>query len=101
VEKVAKKRGLDFVLYIGDDPSNEPVFTYLNELTKSPLVRQDAKIYTCTVGRKPTQAKYFLSDQGEVSSLLQTIQGLGKQPIAAPQPPKTFSSMVHLPVDEI
>ena len=30
LESIAKKFPIDFVLYIGDDHGNEPVFTYLN-----------------------------------------------------------------------
>lgn len=30
VETIAKKYPIDFIMYIGDDYGNEPVFTYLN-----------------------------------------------------------------------
>jgi trehalose 6-phosphate synthase/phosphatase len=30
LESLAKKFPIDFILYIGDDTGNEPVFTYLN-----------------------------------------------------------------------
>jgi trehalose-6-phosphatase len=30
VETIAKKYPIDFIMYIGDDYGNEPIFTYLN-----------------------------------------------------------------------
>ena len=78
---------LDFILYIGDDGQTEQVFKYLNRMqTKqrrliakklqaksglqpaSPLqqrtsnlnVSPDINVYTCTIGKRATQAKYYV-----------------------------------------
>lgn len=32
VKSIAKKFPIDFIMYIGDENGNEPVFTYLNNI---------------------------------------------------------------------
>lgn len=36
IEKLAKQFPLDFVMYVGEDSTNEPVFTYLNGKKQRP-----------------------------------------------------------------
>lgn len=53
---IARKYAIDFVMYIGDDSGNEPVFTYLNNKkhSNSKFLNDRASLYTCTIGRKAT-----------------------------------------------
>ena len=89
LETFSKKFPLDFVLFIGDDNGNEPVFTYLNNKKQqsSRLLTgvsfkffamnvnvQTASVYTCTVGRRATQAKYFLNDSDAFYHMIQSLQ---------------------------
>jgi len=62
---IARKFPIDFILYVGDDPQSEKVFSYLNSRKQhhSKYLAGFAPVYSCTIGRKATQAKYYLSDQ--------------------------------------
>ncbi|KAJ2816366.1 hypothetical protein GGI24_005742, partial [Coemansia furcata] len=56
--------GVDFVLAAGDGRADEPVFAYLaQEFAHVPL-------YTATVGRKPTAARFYMQDVDAVLSVL-------------------------------
>lgn len=87
VDTLAKKYPFDFVMYIGEDQTNEPVFTYLNGKRQKPGKElqgvsprfnyeflQNAGVFTCTIGRKATQAKYFLNDSDSVVRMLEALQ---------------------------
>ncbi|OAD69655.1 glycosyltransferase family 20 protein, partial [Phycomyces blakesleeanus NRRL 1555(-)] len=53
----------DFVLSIGDDRSDEDMFGLLNK-------QEIPNVFTCTVGSRSTEAKYFVSNvQGVLASL--------------------------------
>ncbi|KAJ2469858.1 Trehalose-6-P synthase/phosphatase complex synthase subunit [Coemansia sp. RSA 2322] len=55
---------LDFVLAVGDSRADEPVFAYLAaEFAHVPL-------FTVTVGRKPTAARYYVPDVDAVLAVL-------------------------------
>ncbi|KAJ2491349.1 Trehalose-6-P synthase/phosphatase complex synthase subunit [Coemansia sp. RSA 2050] len=61
---VAELPAVDFVLAAGDGRADEPVFAYLaQEFAHVPL-------FTATVGRKPTAARYYVQDVDAVLSLL-------------------------------
>lgn len=62
----------DFVLCIGDDRSDEDMFESISRVTSDPN-----EVFACTVGLKPSMAKFYLDDTFEVISLLQGL------PIAA------------------
>ena len=59
----------DFVLSIGDDRSDEYMFEKLLE----PVAAENACVYTATVGRKKTVAKYYISDVDSVTGLLAAL----------------------------
>lgn len=56
---------VDFCLCIGDGKTDEPVFATLN--TDLPGA------FTCTVGRKQTEALYYLSDVNQVQDVLRQL----------------------------
>ncbi|POO03311.1 Trehalose-phosphatase [Trema orientale] len=64
----------DFVLCIGDDRSDEDMFEtiYLSSADKASLPSV-AEVFACTVGQKPSTAKYYLDDSAEVIKLLQGL----------------------------
>ncbi|KAK7317199.1 hypothetical protein RJT34_01214 [Clitoria ternatea] len=68
------KRGQspDFILCIGDDRSDEDMFESI--LTKPYSSSSAPEIFACTVGQKPSKARYYLDDTVDVMMLL---QGLG------------------------
>ena len=60
----------NFVLCVGDDRSDEDMFESIEASMSSPPHEPSAEVFLCTVGRKPSKAKYFLDDTSEVLRLL-------------------------------
>lgn len=63
----------DFVMCIGDDRSDEDMFESILSTVTSPLLPSPPEIFACTVGRKPSKAKYYLDDASDVVKLLQGL----------------------------
>lgn len=70
----------DFVLCIGDDRSDEDMFESIASAVNSPSLPAISEVFACTVGRKPSKAKYYLDDTVEVIKLLQGIATASVQP---------------------
>jgi len=60
----------DFVMCIGDDRSDEDMFESILSTVSCPSLPSAPEIFACTVGRKPSKAKYFLDDTTDVVKLL-------------------------------
>lgn len=58
-----------WVLSIGDDRTDEDMFKELYKLTKD----KDVVVNTCTVGRKTTAAKYYVSGVEDVLAVLEAL----------------------------
>jgi trehalose 6-phosphate synthase/phosphatase len=56
----------DFVLCLGDDKSDEEMFRTL----KDSVLESTEKTFPCTVGQKPSLARYYVNDNTSVVSLL-------------------------------
>ncbi|KAJ4915194.1 hypothetical protein Rs2_00744 [Raphanus sativus] len=63
----------DFVLCIGDDRSDEDMFEAIGNAMSKNLLCADALVFACTVGQKPSKAKYYLDDTMEVRSMLESL----------------------------
>lgn len=63
----------DFVMCIGDDRSDEDMFESISSTVRHPLLPIAPEIFACTVGQKPSKAKYYLDDTVEVIKLLQGL----------------------------
>lgn len=63
----------DFVLCIGDDRSDEDMFESIGRSVSDASVPAIPEVFACTVGQKPSLAKYYLDDTVEVMKLLQGI----------------------------
>ena len=57
---------IDFILCVGDGKTDEPVFTMLNNYNAKDF-------YTATVGKKQTEAKYYINSVPEVQDLLNEL----------------------------
>ncbi len=57
----------DLVLCVGDDGSDEDMFESIKSLMND---APDTEVFTCTVGQKPSKAKYYLDDTIEVIKML-------------------------------
>ncbi|XP_072962761.1 alpha,alpha-trehalose-phosphate synthase [UDP-forming] 5 [Typha angustifolia] len=63
----------DFVLCIGDDRSDEDMFEVINGAICGPCLSPAAEVFACTVGQKPSRAKYYLEDTAEIIRMLQAL----------------------------
>ncbi|GFY91027.1 trehalose-phosphatase/synthase 9 [Actinidia rufa] len=78
----------DFVMCIGDDRSDEDMFESILSLR---LVTPE--IFACTVGRKPSKAKYYLDDTADVVRLLGGLANASRpKPIHVAQFRVSFNS---------
>lgn len=60
----------DFVMCVGDDRSDEDMFESILSTVACPSLPAPPEIFACTVGRKPSKAKYYLDDAADVVKLL-------------------------------
>mmetsp|Transcript_24411 Transcript_24411/g.46252 ORF Transcript_24411/g.46252 Transcript_24411/m.46252 type:complete len:852 (+) Transcript_24411:471-3026(+) len=70
----------DLVLCIGDDRSDEDMFIGLETLAKT-LGTPECKVFSATVGQKPSRAPYYVNDQSEVIELLHAVVSLKQKPL--------------------
>ncbi|PWZ30011.1 putative alpha,alpha-trehalose-phosphate synthase [UDP-forming] 7 [Zea mays] len=70
-----KERGkqADFVLCIGDDRSDEDMFENIADIIKRNMVAPRTSLFACTVGQKPSKAKFYLDDTFEVVAMLSAL----------------------------
>ncbi|KAJ0971468.1 hypothetical protein J5N97_019427 [Dioscorea zingiberensis] len=66
-------RQADFVLCVGDDRSDEDMFEGINGIVNKDMVASNTSVYACTVGQKPSKAKYYLDDTFDVINMLQAL----------------------------
>ncbi|KAG6502046.1 hypothetical protein ZIOFF_041933 [Zingiber officinale] len=69
----------DFVLCIGDDRSDEDMFESINSTASSNQFPSVPEVFACTVGQKPSKAKYYVEDCSEVIRLLHGISSFSTQ----------------------
>lgn len=69
----------DFLMCIGDDRSDEDMFESINSTASSSLFSVVPEVFACTVGQKPSKAKYYVNDTMEVLRLLEGIADSSNQ----------------------
>ncbi|KAL2228012.1 probable alpha,alpha-trehalose-phosphate synthase [UDP-forming] 11 [Sesamum indicum] len=69
----------DFVLCIGDDRSDEDMFEAISSSITSRSLPDTTEVFVCTVGQKPSMAKYYLDDTFEVIKMLQGLSAVSAQ----------------------
>ena len=73
-----KKDPADFILSIGDDVSDEEMFKVIKALSKEDskfiAKKQVLKSFTCTVGKKPSLANYFINDASDLVGILDVLK---------------------------
>ena len=73
-EKIRQKRAPDFILCIGDDASDEKMFRYLKSKSKEiKSFNQKAKLISVTVGKKPSEAEYYVNNSKDVQELINKL----------------------------
>lgn len=68
----------DFVLCVGDDSSDEDMFEALTNCTNNPEIPKIIELFACTVGNKPSMAKYYLEDTTDVLKMLRSLADVGQ-----------------------
>ena len=85
----------DFVLAIGDDYSDEEMFKALKQLyiNKSNVLSKNSRCFSCTLGRKPTEADYYLNDSSEILQYLEALRNWTKRD---PEAFANWNSTMHI-----
>ena len=100
VDKVSGlgREAIDFVFCVGDEQSDEAMFASVEGLTFSP--HMPAEVIACTVGQKPSRAKYYLNDSREVMEMIRAAIGStantrqsATTPLTSPRSPASPSSV--------
>ena len=68
VKKILHETQPDFVLCLGDDKSDEGMFQAFAENEDKCMA-----VFACTVGQKPSQAKFYVNDSRGVVALLSQL----------------------------
>lgn len=68
----------DFVLCIGDDRSDEDMFEVITSAVSGPSLSSTAEVFACTMGRKPSKAKYYLDDTAEIVRLMEGLASVSQ-----------------------
>ncbi|KAL3333087.1 hypothetical protein AABB24_033252 [Solanum stoloniferum] len=82
-----KRKLADFVLCIGDDRSDEDMFEIIGDALSRNIISYDAKVFACTVGQKPSKAKYYLDDTSEVVLMLDSLADATDTPVTSDDEP--------------
>lgn len=80
----------DFVLCIGDDRSDEDMFEIIGDAMTSGVFSSNSSVFACTVGQKPSKAKYYLDDTIEVINMLEALAD-ASDPSPSPRIEEGFS----------
>ena len=83
----------DLVLCVGDDRSDEDMFESIEALMN---FAPSAEVYACTVGQKPSKAKYYLDDVVEVIKMLQGLANASNPGSASSLPALADFSSLHI-----
>ncbi|CAA7397851.1 unnamed protein product [Spirodela intermedia] len=63
----------EFVMCVGDDRSDEDMFDSMEAAISGGSLAGEVKTFGCTVGQKPSKAKYYLEETSGVVSLLRGL----------------------------
>ena len=65
----------DFIMCLGDDTTDEKMFSYMKN--KKNIIKDEysknLKVITCTVGKKPSSAHYYVNNTKEVKNILENF----------------------------
>jgi len=67
---------VDFLLFIGADSSDEPVFEYLKQeikSSKSQYFSQDCHTNLCILGKKPSKADFYVDEIEKLAILINKL----------------------------
>ena len=82
---VENGRQADFVLCVGDDRSDEDMFEDIAGVVTKKLVAPHTSIFGCTVGQKPSKARYYLDDTTDVINMLRALADASEPSLSSPE----------------
>lgn len=85
-----KGKSPDFILCIGDDRSDEDMFESILTKSDSATSSSAPEIFACTVGQKPSKARYYLDDTMDVMALLTALGSESRSSTEAPSEKENF-----------
>lgn len=91
----------DFVLCIGDDKSDEDMFEGIAGVKAQNLVSANTSVFACTVGQKPSKARYYLDDTSDVVNTLEALADVSDSPSSSPEEPSSPVSNDRRGVDDV
>lgn len=72
--KASQTAKLDWLLYLGADTGNEPVYGFLRQKRVEVFFKREHHRYVATLGKKPSIAEYFVDDAEEAQFLLARLR---------------------------
>ena len=73
LETMQTKVMLPDVLCVVDDRSDEDMFEVIMSAMAGPSLSPVAEVFACTVGQKPSKARYYQEDTTEIFKMLQGL----------------------------
>ena len=77
-KRVSTRKGeIDFIMAVGDDVNDEEMFAEIKALKNeaSPyFLPNTLKVVTCTIGKKPTKAKFYINDGSDLTHVLDLLR---------------------------
>jgi len=74
-------KAANLVVCIGDDRSDEDMFVGLESGNAATMIAENCKVFSTTVGQKPSRAPYYVNDAFEVEELLHAVVSLHAKPM--------------------
>ncbi|XP_011028589.1 PREDICTED: probable alpha,alpha-trehalose-phosphate synthase [UDP-forming] 9 [Populus euphratica] len=92
---IASGKPPGFVLCIGDDRSDEDMFESISKTPYSSSLPSAPAIFACTVGQKPSKARYYLDDTVDVLALLQCLADASRSNLSNTETQVSFDNVVR------
>lgn len=74
--KISDKSKIDYLFYLGNDSSDEPVYELLKSKAKAHFFQPTCSKYICVLEKKPSEADFYFEDQEMVWQFLDKLQAV-------------------------
>ncbi|PPR99937.1 hypothetical protein GOBAR_AA20725 [Gossypium barbadense] len=93
-EPVSVKSGQHVVEVKPQDRSDEDMFEVIMRAKTSPRLSPVAEVFACTVGQKPSKAKYYVEDRSEILRMLQALANASEQAAKTAPTPASCGGLI-------
>eukprot|EP01029_Cantina_marsupialis_P009241 TRINITY_DN2160_c0_g1_i1.p1 TRINITY_DN2160_c0_g1~~TRINITY_DN2160_c0_g1_i1.p1 ORF type:complete len:938 (-),score=163.23 TRINITY_DN2160_c0_g1_i1:414-3227(-) len=77
VKNLSKGEKVGMIMAIGDDSIDEPMFNAIKKSSIKDEAMVKADLFTCTVGKKDSNAMYYIDGPNDVENLLESMGSIG------------------------